>query len=278
MPPPSIRLFVKPEWHKRKKLDDKRYRLIWQVSVVDQIIDHLLVDEYFSKEVENWVHLPTKVGMSYANGGWKTVPRGWGYDRQAWDMTVPRWLLDLYERFLHEQISADRSWHFWLKRRFSELYDNPEVQLSNGVTFRQVTPGIQKSGSLYTLNGNSTMQILLHYIASKEAGVEPTSIIAMGDDTVQPRASQGYLNAINEYVTIKGEEPNEFCGMHYGMTIEPVYTPKHLLSLAADPTYERLVSYQFLYGKSKLLGNLQAFNKYLGYPKLPDHTIKSVWG
>lgn len=64
-----IRLFIKPEPHKEKKLVEGRYRLISSVSVVDQIIDHMLFGEMNQKMIQKWHSIPNKAGWSPVNGG-----------------------------------------------------------------------------------------------------------------------------------------------------------------------------------------------------------------
>lgn len=275
-----IRLFVKPEWHKKSKIDEGRFRLIWQVSVVDQVIDKMLLDSFLKHEVDNWPFHPSKVGWSYLYGGWKVVPLGWGYDRSAWDMSVPHWLLMLYRDYILEQVEAPPLWRHWLKKRFSELYDSGVVlQLSNGTLIRQEWAGVQKSGALVTLSGNSVMQVLLHHVASILAKEEPTPIWALGDDTVQPLASERYLKILANWVWLKDPVRDEFCGMEYRSdSIEPVYTAKHILNLCASPTQDLLWSYQLLYYRSKKYRQLKRLIELLGLTPAHDLWVSSIWG
>lgn len=275
-----IRLFIKPEWHKKSKLDENRYRLIWQVSVVDQVIDKLLFGPYANAEVGKWMDHPSKVGWSYLNGGYKTVPLGWGYDRSAWDMSVPGWVLDTYEQYMHAQHRAPPLWHHWVSRRFRELYDEGCVlQLSDGTILRQNIRGIQKSGAYLTLSGNSVMQVILHHAASLEAGIEPTELHALGDDTMQPEVGEAYLRKLSQWVVIKEATENEFCGMHYGRDfIEPVYQDKHILNLCSAPTRDLLWSYQLLYARSSKYDSLLRLIEMLG--EVPAHQlwVDTIWG
>jgi hypothetical protein len=47
----AVRIFIKQEPHKREKRAEGRWRLIWSVSLIDQIIDSILFDPYLEAEV-----------------------------------------------------------------------------------------------------------------------------------------------------------------------------------------------------------------------------------
>ncbi|APG75957.1 hypothetical protein 2 [Wenling sobemo-like virus 2] len=279
LPAFPIRLFVKPEWHKIEKLRQQRYRLISQVSVVDQVIDKLLVASYYDYENSHYIRQPGKVGWSYVGGGYKLVPRGWGYDRKAWDWSVPSWLLEDYEFFLENQITSTKDHKDWLRKRFAELYERPILQLSDGTLLQQLVSGVQKSGAYYTLNGNTTMQVLLHHATTLESGEDSTPMIALGDDTVQPLASPAYLEVLQRWVTLKEAVPNEFCGMSYsGENVEPVYQDKHAMNLAADLSQDTLLQYHLLYGQSTKLPKLRRLNALAGHPPVHQLWLSTIWG
>uniref|UniRef100_A0AB38ZJW1 RNA-directed RNA polymerase n=1 Tax=Crocidura shantungensis ribovirus 16 TaxID=3139536 RepID=A0AB38ZJW1_9VIRU len=276
-----IRLFVKPEWHKKSKIEEGRFRLIWSVSVVDQVIDKLLLGEYLESEVDNWLQHPSKVGWSYLKGGWKFVPKGVGTDFSAWDITVQSWLLALLRDFYiaqHSDPPAD--WVFWVKRRFSELYGSGALlQLSDGTLLRQTFSGLQKSGCLYTLAGNSVMQVILHHIACLLLNKSDVPWLwTLGDDRLQQSVSEEYLDILKRWVVLKDISYNEFCGLKYGDTIEPCYRDKHLLNVAADPAPERLWAYQLLYARSKYYPALVHLIRSLGVPPAHQIWVDEVWG
>lgn len=88
-----IRLFIKPEPHKKKKLQQGAYRLISSVSVVDQIIDQMLFAPMNDRLVAEVLQVPSKAGWSPYGGGWKIFPRGWvSMDKTAWDWSAQPWI------------------------------------------------------------------------------------------------------------------------------------------------------------------------------------------
>ncbi|APG75927.1 hypothetical protein 2 [Wuhan pillworm virus 3] len=276
-----IRLFVKPEWHKKSKIEEGRYRLIWSVSVVDQIIDKMLLGDYLDQEPDNWIFHPSKVGWSYLKGGWKYVPKGVGTDFSAWDMTAQQWLLDLLcEFYINQHRNPTAYWISWVRRRFGELYHGGAlVQLSDGTLLEQLFGGIQKSGTLYTLSGNSIMQVILHHVICLSLNYDSVPWLwVLGDDRLQERVDKEYADALKRWVVLKDISYNEFCGMHYGSTIEPAYRSKHLLNLAADPTPERLMSYQLLYRHSKFYPALVRFIRSLNVQPAHEIWVDEVWG
>lgn len=279
--PYPIRLFVKPEWHKINKIAQGRYRLIWSVSVVDQIIDKLLLGDYLDSESDNWIHHPSKVGWSYLKGGWKYVPKGVGTDFSAWDMSTQQWLLDLLcDFYINQHIDPPAWWVYWVRKRFKELYHaGALLQLSNGVLLEQLHGGIQKSGSLYTLSGNSIMQVILHHVVCLQLGYTSIPWVwVLGDDRLQQDITEEYIDALKRWVVLKDISYNEFCGLKYGQSIEPCYKDKHLLNLVADPQPERLWAYQLLYRHSKHYPALKTFIRSLNVPLAHDLWVNDVWG
>lgn len=92
-----IRLFVKAEPLKPKKVANQEYRIISSVSLVDQIIDHMLFDGMNDVMVDNWHSQPSKAGWSAYTGGWKVVPQNkvMALDKKSWDWSVNIWLFDM---------------------------------------------------------------------------------------------------------------------------------------------------------------------------------------
>lgn len=253
-----IRLFIKAEPHTLKKIHEGRFRLIAAVSLVDQIIDHMLNDFLNQREIQKYSSIPSKAGWAPLLGGWRSVPRYWvGYDCTSWDWTVPLWLLklDLQARFalVMDSPHYDR-WVELMIWRFNCLYDKPILQLSNGRRFEQLRPGYLKSGCVNTFSTNSRMQVILHAIASFETDQVPTEIWTAGDDTLQPRNSAEYLEVRKRVCIIKSCSENEFCGHKFMDPFkEPVKYGKHLTSLLYTDRKDldqALASYQLLYARS----------------------------
>lgn len=276
-----IRLFVKPEPHKSKKIEEGRFRLISSVSVVDQIIDHLLHDDYDAKLSESWIHHAPKSGWTPLCGGWKSFPefkKPLAVDKKAWDWTVRPWLLELSLRHRIRQcenISAawmDLAWWRW-----ERLYKDPVFILSSGDLFKQKIPGVRKSGCVTTLSDNSIEQDILHRrIAMEMWDVDDSLIIpplwgSMGDDTIQeqPECLSMYLSKLGEYCLVKeAVRAPEFAGFRFqGARIQPLYLGKHAFNLLhVDPSVRDGVarSYALLYHRASNKDWIQGLARQLG--------------
>nr|QZZ63363.1 hypothetical protein [Leuven Sobemo-like virus 3] len=258
-----IRLFVKQEPHKLIKIEQGRYRLISSVSVVDQIIDHMLFDEMNDKIVKSWLENPIKIGWSSLNGGWKAFPPGkrFAIDKSSWDWTVQMWILELCLairlRLCKTTGPLLDNWVAIAKYRYMQLYGNPLFITSGGLLLRQLQEGVQKSGCVNTLADNSIAQWILHCRVCIERNVEPNDfdLWAMGDDTSQSLVEPGYLDWLGEFCIVKEcQQAREFCGMRFnGINVEPLYKGKHAFNLLhLNPAYEADVanSYTLLYHRS----------------------------
>lgn len=254
-----IRLFVKPEPHKLKKLEDGRYRLISSVSVLDQIIDHMLFADANDALIANWLEVPSKIGWSPVWGGWRVIPSGWmALDKSSWDWTVQLWLVELVLELRYELCeNATEEWLRLAIWRYQQLYCNPHMITSGGLVLRQETPGVMKSGCVNTISDNSFMQCLLHVRVCLEIDVVPGSLFCMGDDTLQeiPDKVDAYLDKLNEYARVKPPVyGSEFAGFRFqGRNIEPLYKGKHaftLLHVNTEVLQQISDSYLLLYHRS----------------------------
>ncbi|APG75871.1 hypothetical protein 2 [Sanxia sobemo-like virus 3] len=259
-----VRFFIKQEPHKLKKLVDGRNRLISSVSVVDQIIDHMLFDSMNENMVDNWNYNPIKIGWSPVKGGWKAFPTGKriAIDKSAWDWTVQMWMLELCLTIRLALCRTDGpNRDLWLKiaiYRYKQLFLHPLFITSGGLLLRQQQEGVQKSGCVNTLADNSLMQWILHARVCLEHGVdiEDDEMWVMGDDTSQSAVPDGYEDWLREYCIVKECQPaREFCGFRFDrIHVEPLYKGKHafnLLHLDEKNAAEVATSYALLYHRSR---------------------------
>lgn len=260
-----IYLFVKPEPHKLSKMGRKR--LISSVSVIDQIIDHMLDDAYNEEVVAQSLFGAIKVGWTHLNGGWKVFPPGGlSIDKTGWDWTMRYWLLCMcFEMRRLACKTQGKLYEKWLDVatwRFQELFKRPRFALPDGTEIRQRFPGVMKSGSVRTIVDNSLGQILLHERVVAEEDLETDDgdwLWAMGDDTYQSRPIdiKRYLERLSQYCIIKEYNLNqEFAGNRFqaGGRIEPMYKGKHAYNLLyADPKIQAdlATAYSLLYHRSR---------------------------
>lgn len=242
-----IRIFIKREPHKASKAMEKRWRLIWGISLIDQIIDRLLYQPVLDAEIENCASIPAKPGYSFKYGGTDRMVRQYddgeddwiSFDAKSFDITAPSWALQA-ARDLNERLCLTTDQDLLAQWRALSLARELATQygtfvFSNGVVCRKVKPCIQPSGRLTTISTNCKIVILLRFLYDLEKGREPRggSIIAMGDDTVQK------LKDFEDFVVwLKGKginftvesEPGKFasqnfCSTRFEKNHDGVYVP-----------------------------------------------------
>lgn len=266
-----IRLFIKSEPHKIAKMEQRRYRLIYSVSIIDTMIDRMLLGNFADRLMENWLVTPSMIGWSPLYGGWKILPYNCvGYDLTAWEYTVPRWLISTFLRVAQElKVGTQTNFEFgtWeelLSWRIDCLFNRAELILSSGRRYRLEVYGIMKSGSFITIMANTIMQRLLFVAACFACGM--TDIprqLAMGDDGVfDEELPAEVLRLVAEWgFIVKDSARNEFCGITWGRgKVEPVYRGKHLAKFRFMPesiARNLFLSYQIYYARSDWFGRLQ---------------------
>lgn len=255
-----IRLFVKAEPHKVKKLETHRYRLISSVSVLDQIIDHMLFDEMNDAMIDNWPSLPSRPGWSQLVGGWRAMPlETWvATDKSGWDWSCNPWYFDMVLKVrsrLCENLTQE--WVDLAAWRYRCLHANPLLVTSGGLVLRQRRPGVQKSGCVNTLPDNTLMQVMLHLRVCMTLEIPAGRLLGMGDDVLQepPSNEESYLDMLAQFCHVKqAAHVNEFAGFRFcGKHVEPLYKGKHAFALlhANEELLPQLCdSYLLLYHRS----------------------------
>lgn len=256
-PADPIKVFIKPEPISIKKYDEGRFRLISSVSIVDQIIDHLLFDEMNEKFYSNWVKTPVKVGWSPIKGGWRFVPMIGvrATDKSAWDWTVQEWLVDIIWQYRLNMSTAPQQWRDLVNYRYNQLFREARFIFSNGFIIKQKFSGMMKSGCVNTIIDNSLMQIVLDILVRRRTGLPSNFLWAMGDDVLQGHQPQEYFDELSKLCILKHvDEKAEFAGMVFsGSVVDPSYPQKHAFNLlhAKDSVLPDLAkAYPLLYARS----------------------------
>ena len=192
-----VRLFVKNEPHNQLKIKQGRMRLISSVSLVDQLVERILISQQNKAEIDQWNLIPSKPGMGLDDSGlekiWEYVQpwsgkrfeadiSGWDFGLQAWEM--------LWEADVRAELAGmvGTLYHKALRSRvWCEA--NSLFMLSNGVLLAQTVAGKRCSGSYNTSAGNSRCRVMLGYL------VGAPQIMAMGDDSVEV----GVEGAVDKY-------------------------------------------------------------------------------
>lgn len=277
-----IRLFIKQEAHKNKKIETGMLRLISSVSVIDQIIDHMIFGDFNQMLLDNHGTQPVKTGWSPYAGGHRIIPKTkWlAIDKSSWDWSVQPWIIELELRV--REILCDNLSDYWKDLatwRYGCLFSNPVFITSSGHLFKQLKPGVMKSGCVNTIASNSIMQLILHTRVCVELKQPIGCILSLGDDTLQEIVGKEYLNLLSQYCIVKHAKlENEFSGYRFSKTIEPLYKGKHAFNLLhSDPKFlkDMLFSYKLLYHESYEIGFFNAMSKELNFD-MPDEEYFEV--
>jgi hypothetical protein len=194
-----VRFFVKMEPHTVEKLG-KRERLIASVSVIDEIVARLLMNQQNTTEIAHWHEIPSRPGMGatdemhgrfcewidqqYVDGDELTSS-----DMSGWDMSVKPWQFwaDVERRvrlvnFRPDQDAGMRRalFHHLLTVHHHCLQHSLFV-LSDGSMYEQLGGGVMKSGSYPTSSTNSYQRAHVAVLT----GSNPKCVVAMGDDCVE---------------------------------------------------------------------------------------------
>lgn len=200
-----VRLFVKNEPHTREKLDVGRVRLISMCSLHMVLAEKLLCGKQNEMEIAHWASIPSKPGIGLAEDAHieimharvkelvGTSESGMAEgDASGWDFSVS-WNLFKAEADARCYLAGVTS---------GPLYNGIQnciwvlarsvFALSDGRMYKQLYPGIMKSGSYLTSSSNSRMRV----IAALSIGASWCE--AMGDDSLEEYVE----NAIEKYARL----------------------------------------------------------------------------
>nr|UGO57288.1 MAG: hypothetical protein 2 [Riboviria sp.] len=275
-----IKVFIKKEPHKVKKIQEERYRIISAVSMVDTMIDRILFREFFAwMKTKNW---PCYYGYVPVIGGYRTPKRlfhGKGVkssDKQSWDWTAQEWVFlaimwTMKNKAIFGTSEEEEQWFRVTHKRFTALYRHAVFQFADGHKIAQKKWGIQKSGCYGTLAFNSLSQFFLELRANEHLSPK-TPLMCVGDDVLvedDGRDVGEYIKAlqdcgciVKDVVVSSAQETFEFCGFEYhrDRMPTPAYRAKHLFALAhckLGLEAETLASYQLLYAHDPFLRTIQ---------------------
>jgi len=238
-----VKLFVKDEPHNSKKFSTRTWRLIFSVSIVDNLIARLLYTNQNVEEKYRWDEIPPSPGLSLSDLGHSRICEAIGRlpdisnledsDMSGWDFSVQEWEFraeHLRRLALNGAYGTDlevisRNHMFCMARKV--------VILGDGSMYQQIKPGLLPSGWYITASMNSNIRALNHYHIALKAGVQP-GIKTMGDDAVEVRVPNskeeyralGHIVKQQSSVTV---DNFEFCSTRFRSRIGiPVNVDKQL--------------------------------------------------
>jgi hypothetical protein len=240
-----MKLFIKEEPHKATKLKEKRFRLIFSVSLIDNLIARILCMPQNSAEIATWYKIPLKPGMGLGDDCLRILNQvvyenqdggideadisGWDWSFQAFDFEMD------YLRRIHLAVGELGSYKRILRAHF-HCMARKVVVLSDGTMYAQNSPGIMPSGWYNTSSTNSAARAMNHYYVALANDIEPWCI-TMGDDAVErhvPNASEWYLRLGKTCKMMRRANPYnfEFCSQHFnGMLATPTSVDKQLVNM-----------------------------------------------
>lgn len=243
-----VRLFVKQEPHPTRKIVSKRWRLIFSVSVVDQLVERALYYNQCKSEIDRWEHIPSKPGIGFGDLSMDSINSSVELllpvvdtDMSGWDMNVKCWMLRaaVATHALASGVPFHSDFGRVMRGR-EELAMNPYVMFSDGKIDSFPQPGRMMSGRFVTSMFNSHIRVLL-------ASMRGCSAIAMGDDCVE-QLGDGNWQQFYESLgfTVTGHVHEELEGVEFcshvcrGRRWVPLSLPRMVFRYISkrEPTHE----------------------------------------
>jgi hypothetical protein len=198
-----IRVFVKNELHTKSKAEQGRWRLIMNLSFIDNLIERVLNARLNDAEILRYEGLPFQPGMGHHDEGLQvTINRIAEFgDPVSSDVSMFDWSVS------HDWLWVDARSRCERMRNLDDLRFNPSAMdtynvyctlmhtrvlclswsllvIRDGTAFAQRVLGIQKSGSYNTSSTNSHIRYALSLLAGAK------KCICMGDDAVEEYSDQ----------------------------------------------------------------------------------------
>lgn len=270
-----ISLFIKQEYHKQKKADESRWRLIASVGLTDQIIARMLFEPFFDFVLDRPLRFRMAIGWGLTLPG--ALPFMNHYigpdpvesaDKSAWDWTVQPWVFDAFYAICLRLFGGRSEQFYTVLRHHLATMCYHKVFDINGRRYRQEHGGIMPSGWFMTILFNSVAQLILHAYA--DDGDEFPWPLVMGDDTIQQPASKRYWERLTHAGCILKDvcDERDFAGFNFKpASYHPVYTTKYnfkMHHIEPDVLPETLASYQWLYAFEPHLEEIHRYMRYIG--------------
>lgn len=239
-----IRVFIKQEPHKKAKVLAGRWRLIMASSLPVQMCWHMLFGKFNDIEIAKAYYIPSQQGLQMVGGGWKQFYRSWkqdgtvcGIDKSSWDWTAPFWAIDLELEFRRRMLRGSRTqdWFTLANLLYRRMFVDPVLMTSDGRLYKQIVPGVMKSGCVNTISLNSHCQLFLHMAVCLEAGwdIHPLPRCC-GDDTLSHVKHTLDMSLYERFGVVIKEvsETTEFVGHEFTENgPRPLYIMKHFKKL-----------------------------------------------
>lgn len=184
-----VRVFIKDEPHSQRKQKSKRWRLIFAVSIVDQLIERIFSSRQNKKEIATWMDNPSAPGLGLSNDEhlsdlYQRVMRLMGTgtaaeaDVTGWDWSVKEWEL-LAEARMRVSLGSMTGFQANLTTNRFLCVSRTVYAMPDGALLTLVGNGVQLSGCYNTSSTNSRLRVFVSALVGARWAV------AMGDDCVE---------------------------------------------------------------------------------------------
>jgi hypothetical protein len=249
----AVRVFIKQEPHKRSKLVDKRYRLIFAVSLVDSLLERVVYQKRCKFEIESWATCPSKPGMGADDEGLSSLRAqlldllGKGCildtDVSGWDWQLKWWIMycGLFVDFIVMEVPPNSD-YFEIMFNHELCAARPVFSLSDGTLLQLIRALIMLSGRFVTSFRNSKCRVFIAKLAGSHKAM------AMGDDcceglpvdlvdvVLSRYASFGYEGKIEHRVSTSIEGVVFCSNLFYDRSAEPVNWLRTVFRYLSNPS------------------------------------------
>lgn len=184
-----VRVFIKDEPHSVRKQKSKRWRLIFAVSMPDQLIERIFSSKQNKTEIASWQDIPSAPGIGLSDDTQlaslydrvvSLIGDGAGAeaDVTGWDWSVKEWEL-LAEADLRVRLGGMTGYQSNLVHNRFLCVSRSVYAMPDGNLLTLVGNGVQLSGCYNTSSTNSRLRVMVAYLVGARWAV------AMGDDCVE---------------------------------------------------------------------------------------------
>jgi len=203
----QLKLFIKGEPHKKKKIDEEMLRPIAGFPLTKMIKHQAIFREMLDTAVQQWKHSPIKYGYSPHVPGdlehlikqFEGADSIYESDKTNWDFNMFDYLFVICKKIivqlaLRPTDMEDADWNEYIKDiedSIDEVRDC-EYRCTNGTMIKSGYKGIMKSGWLLTIFVNSLAQLVSDMLFKVRMGIDTKELLSAshvmvcgGDDIVQ---------------------------------------------------------------------------------------------
>lgn len=201
------KVFVKNEPHKRQKILQRRFRVIWVQSLILQVAERVMFGPAAAAEINDWANLSAKPGMGQTDEDFSIIQaamrrmtegtRLFDTDVSGWDLTLKFFMMIAFP-YIHCLISGfpQGSWGWRVVFGLVVVQSRLVYALPDGTVWSAMVRAGQYSGRYTTSYGNTKMRVFIAALFGRVAA-------AMGDDCNE--AGTGSLETVvREYESILG--------------------------------------------------------------------------